>query len=72
MLDHAGHFAQNLRRYRRKAKMTQAELAAALGSSRSLISHYEQGKRQPSLHQSVRIADILQISVDALCREEAP
>ncbi len=48
---------------RRRAGRTQADVAAATGIPRSVISAYEQGRRQPSLANASRIIDALGYSV---------
>ena len=35
---------------RRKAKVTQGELAALIDSSQGAVSHYETGRRIPDMH----------------------
>ena len=39
----------NMKHYRRKLKLTQSELADIVESTQGAISHYETGRRQPSL-----------------------
>ncbi len=54
---------QNLR----KSKgMTQEELAKALGTSRSAIGMYENGKREPAFEMEEKIADYFNVSLDYL------
>ena len=48
---------------RQKAGMSQEELAQAIGSTKSAVSRYEAGKRQPSYDQLQRISDALGISI---------
>ena len=51
---------------RQKAGMSQEELAQAIGSTKSAVSRYEAGKRQPRYDQLLNIADALGVSVHAL------
>ena len=48
---------------RRRAGVTQAGLAAAVGIPASVLSAYERGRRQPSLAVASRIIDALGYSV---------
>lgn len=51
----------------REAKgMTQEELAAKLGISRSSMSHYEKNRRKPDYVIMSALADIFQVSIDYL------
>lgn len=51
---------------RQKAGMSQEELAQAIGSTKSAVSRYEAGKRQPSYDQLQRIAAALGVPVQEL------
>lgn len=46
--------------------MTQEELAAKLGISRSSMSHYEKNRRKPDYVIISAIADIFHVSIDYL------
>lgn len=51
--------------------MTQDDLAAALGISKSAVSMYERGEREPqSLADLVAIADFFSVSLDSLVGRE--
>ena len=50
-------------------KMSQKELALAVGCGQPLISQYISGAKTPSLGMCVKIADALGCSVDELVRE---
>ena len=58
--------ANDVRARRRERRMTQAELAAATGVSRQTIISIEGGDYAPSVYLAIRIATVLQSSVDAL------
>ena len=51
---------------RRAAGWNQAELAQRLGISPSAVGMYEQGRREPSADMLVRLARVLEVSVDYL------
>ena len=59
-------FAFNLRRLRKKAGMTQAELAAKLDWSGPFLSNMECGKRIPRLHTVAKVAAALGVDIHAL------
>lgn len=52
----------NMKQIRRQVKLTQAQLAMLVGSTQGAISHYETGRRRPSLNLS---RDIVHAFVDA-------
>lgn len=51
---------------RRDKKMSQGQLAQALGVSPSAIGMYEQGRREPSAATVVSLAKIFRVSTDYL------
>lgn len=55
-----------LKLYRKQNRYTQQEIADILGISRQAYSNYEKGKRSPSLSVLIKLADLYQISLDAL------
>lgn len=66
-------FSEKLSALRREAGLTQAGLAARLGISKSAVSMYECGNREPELELLQRMADCFGVSVSALLgREDAP
>jgi len=60
------NFGTNLQTLRELRKLTQAELGTRAGIAAASISHFETGQRAPSLDSLVKLADALNISVDAL------
>lgn len=50
-----------LRKYRKKAKLTQGKLASKLGVSLGFISRIERGKSFPSVYSLIKIARILDV-----------
>lgn len=56
----------NLRSLREARHLTQAELGAKAGMAAASVSHFETGQRAPALDSLVRLADALEVSVDAL------
>ena len=57
---------ENIRRHRKMAGMTQAELAAIVECSDRHIGQIEKGKNKPSLAVIIAIANALNIGIDQL------
>ncbi len=60
------NFANNLRRARESAKMTQQEAAEKLNISRSNITKYEIGTLEPNIETIGLIAELYGVSTDWL------
>ena len=60
------NFPVMLRTLRKQVKMTQPELAEKLGVSRSAISMYESGSREPNFAMLEAIADIFNVDMNTL------
>ena len=58
--------SNNLISLRRMKKMTQEDLADKLGVSRQTISKWETGDSIPDMEMGMKLADILQVSLDEL------
>jgi transcriptional regulator with XRE-family HTH domain len=59
-------FSERLKEERKKAKLTQEEVAKQLGITRSAYTLYETDKTQPSLDTAVKLANLFKTSVDYL------
>jgi putative transcriptional regulator len=59
-----------VRRRRREQRLTQAELATAVGVSRQTVIAVEQGDYAPSVHLALRIARTLSATVEELFGED--
>ena len=59
-------FAENLGTLRREKELSQREAASGLGISQALLSHYENGAREPGLDFIVRVCDYYGVSADFL------
>ena len=74
MLDLAT-FAERLKKARTDKKMTQKQLAEAVGLSTATVSSYENSERtdgkMPTLDKVFAISELLDVSVDWLCGKEA-
>ena len=59
-------FSVNLKRLRELSNLTQEELAAKAGTSKSAISMYERGERVPRDEIKIRLARYFGVSVEEL------
>jgi DNA-binding XRE family transcriptional regulator len=59
-------FGKQIRERREKVELTQTELAKEVSISRGYLSQIEAGQRQVSLHVALKLAALLQISIDEL------
>ncbi|MEQ3363425.1 helix-turn-helix domain-containing protein [Raoultibacter massiliensis] len=57
---------EKIKRYRNMRKMTQAQLGEKVGLGDGAIRHYESGIRTPTEEQLTDIANVLDVSVNAL------
>lgn len=60
---------QNLKKIRTKKKMSQGDIARALGVDRGYISNIENGKKNPTLATLQKIANALGVEVDNLLKK---
>lgn len=61
-----GEFAKVFRTLRLRDNLTQEQLAKLLEISKSAISMYENGNREPDLETLERIADCFEVDIDCL------
>ncbi|WP_455444999.1 helix-turn-helix domain-containing protein [Streptococcus salivarius] len=59
-------FSERLKELRKQAHLTQVELASKLGIVQSSYADWERGKKKPTQDNLVKIARILNVSVDYL------
>ena len=59
-------FSEALRRLRKQDHLTQAELASAIGISKSTISMYECGNREPDFETLEALADFFNVDMNIL------
>lgn len=62
----AEEFGTNLKSLRKQMGITQQEIAKTINTSRSCISNYESGNRQPDNETIKLLADYFDVSVDYL------
>lgn len=60
------YFSNALIQLRKQDGLTQSELAAAIGMSKSIISMYESGQRMPSFEAAEALADFFNVNMDQL------
>ena len=65
-----GSFPETLRYLRKRADLTQPELAFKLGISRSTVSMYELGSREPNFETLEAIADFFNVDMNTLTGTE--
>lgn len=65
-------FSTNLRDARKKAGLTQLQLAEKVGTTKSTISLYESGKREPDILRLKDLAHALGVSCDFLLGIDEP
>lgn len=56
----------NLRKFRDLRGLTQAQMGARSGVGAASISHFETGQRTPTLETLIKLANALNVTVDAL------
>lgn len=67
------NFCGTLAALRRSRKISQRQAAAELGISQALLSHYENGAREPGLSFVCKACDYYGVTADyLLCRTETP
>lgn len=64
------NIGDNIRAARKALKMSQDDLAEAIGANRVTISHYEKGTYYPSISALNKLASVLNTTPNALIGEE--
>ena len=62
---------EQIAQLRKEQKMSQEELAAAMDVSRQAISKWENGQCNPDTENLIRLAEIFEVDVNLLIREDA-
>lgn len=55
-----------LKEIRKSKGISQLKLAMELNTNQNTISRYENGEREPGIHELIKIADYFNISIDYL------
>lgn len=61
---------KGLKIIRKEKKLNQQKVAIDLNISREALSHYENGKREPSLDMLIKLSDYFNVSIDFLIKGE--
>lgn len=61
---------KNLKKYREEKGFTQTDLAIKIGSNKTTVASWEQGKSVPSIDMAYRIMNIYGLSINLLFKEE--
>ena len=59
----------NLKKRREELSLTQKQVADTLNLGIRLYQYYEAGQRQPSVQTAIRIAEVLQTTVEKLFKD---
>ena len=59
-------FAERVKELRKQAHLTQVELSKRLGIVQSSYADWERGKKKPTQENLVKIAQVLNVSIDYL------
>lgn len=57
---------KGLKQIRKEQGLTQLKVAMDLNISREALSHYENGKREPSIDMLVKMSEYFNVSIDYL------
>lgn len=68
----AVHLGEKIREARKRAGLSQADLAAAVGQSQGSVSFYEKGEREPDLDTLHKIAGAVGLTVGDFFGDELP
>ena len=63
-------FSVRLKELRLKKGLTQTELGEKVGVKQSTFTNWENGKREPNFETIIKIADLLEVSLDWLFGRE--
>lgn len=63
-------FTERLKELRKEKGYTQQQIADEIGVNRGSYSNWEKGKREPSFENLIKLADLLEVSLDWLFGRE--
>lgn len=66
------HIGSKIKKSRTEAKITQEQVAEALGTSRQTISNWENEKSYPDIASVLKMSDLYGVSLDFLLKGEVP
>ncbi len=56
----------HIKKFRKKKKLSQSDIAKELGIKQNTFSQWETGRRKPDVMQAIKLADILETTVESL------
>lgn len=56
----------HIKKFRKKEKLSQSDIAKELGIKQNTFSQWETGRRKPDVMQAIKLADILGTTVESL------
>lgn len=62
-------FPQRLQKLRERRRISRSVMSELCGLSKSVISKYERGEREPKMETLIILADFFETSIDYLCGE---
>lgn len=65
-MEYQNKFKSNLKELRLEKNLGQAELAKVIGVSKGVISLWENGLREPTMHSLIILAQFFNITIDEL------
>ena len=65
-MDNKNTFSRNLSELRHRSGLSQRRAASDLGISQALLSHYENGAREPGLNFVCKVCDYYNVTADYL------
>lgn len=65
-----GDFLKGLKQIRKERGYTQLKVSIDLNISREALSHYENGKREPSIETLLKMSNYYNVSIDYLIKGE--
>ncbi len=57
---------KGLKQIRKERRLTQLKVAMDLNITREALSHYENGKREPSIDMLIKMSEYFNVSIDFL------
>ena len=65
-MEEKNYFKENLKMLRNEDGLSQDKLATLLGTSKSTISCWETGEREPGMRSLIKLAKFFKVSIDYL------
>ncbi|MBQ9091074.1 MAG: helix-turn-helix transcriptional regulator [Anaerotignum sp.] len=60
------NFSENLKKYRKRKNISQQKLGEGLNYGSTAIANYESGRNEPSFDCLIKLAEMLDVTVDEL------